>query len=976
MTSPTQEARSRGQGPPSVTLSASGPTQPVVLHHARGGDEPRRREGGMFHKQNRSDELVQGISRGGGVGSPALSSRSTHLGVGHANSSSRSMDGLNSGSCTLSADHPAFARTRQYRSMSNDDMKSEMLPPKRMPGEPTNYMEAAAAALKSGKGSSIIDNLMKEYRSGNLYARQPADLLLPSAKEEPSCSQQKSELMLHRENSAPQLSGLRERRMKSPPDYPGHSRFAHTFDITPTGTPRAASPLSMMSDFDFSTSRSSRGMFGSRDSSVFSDLESSPGTRSRGRVPSPMSLSSMMSDLEKGTPPPSYPGFKRTPFQSLSGREYKSRKESSTVDHSRASSFGSYQHSMKRLSTQTSCDSSRGSSTSSTSPLSTEAPAPHPSPASQSSQATFELDHEAIASRATDMVKFLSEENSALRDELDTYYQKVAKLQKFEQEIHNVQTEHERLIESTNKREHLEKLVRAKLEVEVKKLQERNRDLSAHVETHFRGSSRQGKESGSSDKDLQAEISRKESIVFQYQMKCKDLEEANKQLLNELQEQRQHVDMLDTALSKAQADVAMLQEECAHRQVYVEKVSSMKQILTSLQVAHLKREKLETKFRQKLEQEIDKLRGREDSAANQDEGVSELEDVRGETLVGQLAEKESTILKLEAEVSKWEHKYLEECAIRQCRVDHPVSSRLDAMGDQEVQGERGQGSEGSDLIHKARIQDLEGRLSALSLEVQKRDMIIQALQNQYLERGNFPSMSTSSSTERLVNPVSMASSSQPSYQSLLLRRDSIDSSSTPGNLAESSPAVSSSSLQNLDAPRSPGSSTIEPGFISHHQASPASSTHSLHHQPQAKSPRSSTQNLYAAAPPVSASSSNPNLSLASRSPATSQQNLSHTHATLGSSHTPAGSQQSLGTTPLRPSSHGSVGSGLGSQERLMGFSDSYTSLSTSGLSMTGTDGGSEADMARERSFLDEKLKQLDLEIAQQDRILGSLVWKS
>ena len=44
----------------------------------------------------------------------------------------------------------------------------------------------------------------------------------------------------------------------------------------------------------------------------------------------------------------------------------------------------------------------------------------------------------------------------------------------------------------------------------------------------------------------------------------KDLDETNMQLMNELKEQRQHVDMLDAALSKAQADVARLQEEVNH----------------------------------------------------------------------------------------------------------------------------------------------------------------------------------------------------------------------------------------------------------------------------------------------------------------------------------------------------------------------------------------------------------------------------
>lgn len=360
MTSPLRKQRGeRGMrlGNPSVTLSTCDPKQQPAFLQPKG--DGLGWESTMFHRQNLSDELLPRMTGG----SPATDPRMAHLGVGHINTSSKSMDGLNSNAGALSAEHPAFARTRQYRSMSNDDMKTEMLPQKRMPGEPTNYMEAAAAALQTGKGSSIIDNLMKEYRSGNLYARQPADLLLPSAKEDPTQmpAQMKTDLALHRENSAPQLSASRERQMKSPPEYPGHSRFAQNFDLTTSSTPRASSPQSVMSDMDFPTGRSNRSVFGSRDtSSVFGDFDTNLSSRSRGRVHSPFSTMHM-SDFDKGAPPPEYPGFKRTPWQSHSGREFRSRKESATVDHSRASSFGSYQHSlnMKRLSSETSYDSSR-----------------------------------------------------------------------------------------------------------------------------------------------------------------------------------------------------------------------------------------------------------------------------------------------------------------------------------------------------------------------------------------------------------------------------------------------------------------------------------------------------------------------------------------------------------------------------------------------------------------------------------------
>ena len=52
------------------------------------------------------------------------------------------------------------------------------------------------------------------------------------------------------------------------------------------------------------------------------------------------------------------------------------------------------------------------------------------SPHLDSEVVPYEIDHEAIATRATQMVEILSEENSALRQDLETYYQKVNRLQK------------------------------------------------------------------------------------------------------------------------------------------------------------------------------------------------------------------------------------------------------------------------------------------------------------------------------------------------------------------------------------------------------------------------------------------------------------------------------------------------------------------------------------------------------------------
>jgi len=99
------------------------------------------------------------------------------------------------------------------------------------------------------------------------------------------------------------------------------------------------------------------------------------------------------------------------------------------------------------------------------------------------------LDHAAIATRATQMVERLSEENRSLRQELEGYINKVANMQKLEGEVSRLTEKHkslrddyESLTKRNNKREHLEKILRLKLETEIKKLREINKDLKEQLE--------------------------------------------------------------------------------------------------------------------------------------------------------------------------------------------------------------------------------------------------------------------------------------------------------------------------------------------------------------------------------------------------------------------------------------------------------------------------------------------------------------
>nr|KAF6434960.1 angiomotin [Rousettus aegyptiacus] len=81
------------------------------------------------------------------------------------------------------------------------------------------------------------------------------------------------------------------------------------------------------------------------------------------------------------------------------------------------------------------------------------------------------------AARAQQMVEILSDENRNLQQELEGCYEKVARLQKVETEIQRVSEAYENLVKSSSKREALEKAMRNKLEGEIRRMHDFNRDL-------------------------------------------------------------------------------------------------------------------------------------------------------------------------------------------------------------------------------------------------------------------------------------------------------------------------------------------------------------------------------------------------------------------------------------------------------------------------------------------------------------------
>ncbi|KAL9865881.1 angiomotin-like protein 1 isoform 7-T8 [Geothlypis trichas] len=263
----------------------------------------------------------------------------------------------------------------------------------------------------------------------------------------------------------------------------------------------------------------------------------------------------------------------------------------------------------------------------------------------------------AIVERAQQMVEMLSEENHVLRQELEGYYEKADKLQKFEIEIQRISEAYEGLVKTTTKRESLDKAMRNKLEGEIRRLHDFNRDLRERLETANR-------QLASRDFDGHEDKATEGLYATQNKENLKEKEKLEMELAavrSANEDQRRHIEILDQALNNAQAKVIKLEEELRRKQAYVEKVEKLQQALTQLQAACEKREQMERRLRTRLERELDSLRMQQRQGSYQ---ASSLPEHNAPALMELVREKEERILALEADMTKWEQKYLEESTIR------------------------------------------------------------------------------------------------------------------------------------------------------------------------------------------------------------------------------------------------------------------------------------------------------------------------
>ncbi|XP_031428499.1 angiomotin [Clupea harengus] len=340
----------------------------------------------------------------------------------------------------------------------------------------------------------------------------------------------------------------------------------------------------------------------------------------------------------------------------------------------------------------------------------------------------------AMMARAQQMVDMLTEENRMLKQETEQCAEKVSKLQKLETEIQLVSEAYENLAKSSTKREALEKTMRNKLELEVRRLHDFNRDLRERMETANKQLAVKECEGSEENRKTISQLLTQNKETQREKEKL-EMELSAQRSTNE--DQRRHIEIRDQALNNAQAKVVKLEEELKKKQVYVEKVERMQQALAQLQSACEKREQLEHRLRTRLERELESLRMQQRQGNSQSTGAAP--EYNASALMEHLREKEERILALEADMTKWEQKYLEESVMRQFALDaaasvatqrdtssggisHSPSSSYDTSVEARIQKE-----EEEILMANRRCLDMESRIKNLHAQIIEKDAMIKVL---------------------------------------------------------------------------------------------------------------------------------------------------------------------------------------------------------------------------------------------------------
>ncbi|KAL2804368.1 angiomotin-like protein 2 isoform 3 [Daubentonia madagascariensis] len=322
----------------------------------------------------------------------------------------------------------------------------------------------------------------------------------------------------------------------------------------------------------------------------------------------------------------------------------------------------------------------------------------------------------------------LQRDNERLQRELESSAEKAGRMEKLESEIQRLSEAHESLTRASSKREALEKTMRNKMDSEMRRLQDFNRDLRERLESANRRLASKTQEAQAGSQDMVAKLL---AQSYEQQQEQERLEREMALLRGAIEDQRRRAELLEQALGNAQGRAARAEEELRKKQAYVDKVERLQQALGQLQAACEKREQLELRLRTRLEQELKALRAQQAGTPSGSSGSVGSPELSALRLSEQLREKEEQILALEADMTKWEQKYLEERAMRQFAMDAAATAA--AQRDTTLIRHSPQPSPSSSfneglLAGSHRHQEMESRLKVLHAQILEKDAVIKVLQ--------------------------------------------------------------------------------------------------------------------------------------------------------------------------------------------------------------------------------------------------------
>ncbi|XP_054625124.1 angiomotin-like protein 2b [Dunckerocampus dactyliophorus] len=322
-------------------------------------------------------------------------------------------------------------------------------------------------------------------------------------------------------------------------------------------------------------------------------------------------------------------------------------------------------------------------------------------------------------------VELLLMENERLRQELEVHREKTGRIQKLEQEIQRISEAYEKLMQGSSKRENLEQTLRRRLVAEIRRLQDFNRDLKENLE-NARTHAAKEVQVADHNQHIMAKLLEQNE---EQNVERERIEREVERLKTTAEEQSLRAKRLEEALEAARGHGRQLEEELRRKRAYVEKVERLQSALAQLQSTCEKRESLEMKLRTRLEQELRSLRAQQ--RQSQPPGVT-----MG-SLQERLREREERILALEADMVRWEQKYLEESTMRQFAME--VAATAAAQRDTTIINHSpchsSNNSFNEDLpVADFRNQEMENRIRALYAQILEKDAVIKILTQRLHQR--------------------------------------------------------------------------------------------------------------------------------------------------------------------------------------------------------------------------------------------------